>query len=230
MEDNEWSFCAMWADYARIGCAEALVNNKLEDDYFFNRSKVSGCRDPFAAAKQTAAEIFWCKGLDCYLYDREGLFEKERMPKIDTMYVLRSHTVGKKCSKIVLVDKSTLPIWVDVFCKAFSVPMWIAEVERIINANLNRITLLLSFKEGMPAGCAALYSKNGVVGLYCLGIIPKLRRRGFAMSILKHAESISENLFLQTLGSGNLLSLYRKAGFSVAYTKKIYIIAKPAEY
>ena len=50
MEDNEWSFCSMWADYARIGCAEALVNNKLEDDYFFNRSKVSGCRDPFAAA------------------------------------------------------------------------------------------------------------------------------------------------------------------------------------
>jgi acetyltransferase (GNAT) family protein len=230
MEDNEWSFCAMWTDYTRIGCAEALVNNKLEEDYFFNRSNVSGCRDPFATAKQIAAEIFWCKGLDCYLYDREGLFGKERIPQIDTMHVLRSHGVGKISCKIVKVDRSTLPIWVDVFCKAFSVSHWIEQVERVMSVNLNRLTLLLSFKESMPVGCAALYPKNGMVGLYCLGIIPALRRRGLAISILRHAISISKNLFLQTLDSGNLLPLYRKVGFRVAYTKKIYVIAKPVKY
>jgi GNAT superfamily N-acetyltransferase len=230
MEDNEWSFCAMWTDYARIGCGEALVNNKLEDDYFFNRSKVSGCRYPLATAKRIAAEVFWCKGLDCYLYDRDGLFEKERIPQIDTMYVLRSRGVGKISGKIVTVDRSTLSIWIDVFCKAFSVSHWIEEVERVLSVNLNRLTLLLSFKESMPAGCAALYSKNGVMGLYCLGVIPELRRRGLAIRILRHAVSISKNLFLQTLDSGKLLPLYRKAGFGVAYTKKIYIIAKPAKY
>src|SRR5690242_12276999 len=122
MEDNEWSFCAMWTDYVRLGCAEALVNNKLEGDYFFNRSNVSGCHDPFATAKQIAAEIFWCKGLDCYLYDRQGLFEKARIPQVDTIHVLISRGVGKISGKIVTVDRSTLPIWVDVFCKAFSLP------------------------------------------------------------------------------------------------------------
>ena len=77
-----------------------------------------------------------------------------------------------------------------------------------------------------PAGCVALYAKNGMTGLYCLGIVSKMRRKGIAASILKDAIALSENLFLQTLGSEQLLGLYEKAGFAVAYTKEIYVIRR----
>src|SRR5919202_1161708 len=231
MEGNEWSFCSMWTEDARLGCARALINNRLDGDYFFNRSTVSGCDDPYAAAKHVAAKIYWKRGFNCYLYDREGLLENQGFPQIDTMYVLRSATVGTTSDRTVITaDKSILSVWVEVFCRAFSVPEWMAEVERIMRANLSNLTLLLSFKGNMPAGCAALYFRNGMTGLYCLGTIPQFRGTGLATSILKNAARISENLFLQTLSSENLLSFYQKAGFKAAYAKKIYILAKPNMY
>jgi len=81
MEQNEWSFCSMWAEREKAGCAEALVNEKLNGDYFFNRAKVSGCLD-FSEATKQVAEIFWRKDLDCYLYDREKLIEKKNFLKL----------------------------------------------------------------------------------------------------------------------------------------------------
>jgi len=144
------------------------------------------------------------------------------------MYVLKSNTLETAKGNITLVDKSNLIVWANVFCEAFSVPGWKTEVLRIVSTNLRNIKLLLIYgKENTPAGCAALYFKNGFTGIYCLGTIPNLRRRGLAGSILKNAAYMSENLFLQTLGSEGLLTFYEKAGFKVAYTKKIYIVARP---
>jgi GNAT superfamily N-acetyltransferase len=213
----------MWAEHTRVGCADALVNSKLEGDYFFNRSRVSGCPDPVAASKQVA-KIFWQKGMDCYLHDREELLEKKGFTQIDTMYVLVKSSAATPAAsgKTVVVDLQLLPVWIDVFCKAFSVPEWRHEVERIMDANAGKMTLLLSYKESASAGCAALYTKNGMTGIYCLGTILQMRGRGLARRILQDAAQMSENIFLQTLGSEGLLPFYQKAGFKVAYAKKIY--------
>ena len=223
MEDNEWSFCSMWAEYFRVGCAEALFNSKLEGDYFFNRSKVSGCRDP-AFASRRLAKLFWQKGIDCYLYDREGLLEKKEFKQIDTMYVLvKSNRDTEVVSgKTVVVDRELLPIWIDVFCRAFYVPEWKPEVEKIITANAGKMTLLLSYKKKTPAGCAALYATNGLTGMYCLGTIKEMRGMGLARQTLQNAAQMFESIFLQTLATEELLPFYRKAGFKVAYAKKIY--------
>ncbi len=217
----------MWAERAKVGCADALVNNKLKGDYFFNRSRVSDCPDTIVASRRVA-KIFWQKGMDCYLHDRTDLLERKGFSQIDTMYVLKSGPATTISSKTVVADRQLLPVWIDVFCRAFSVPEWKPEIERIMNASADRMNLLLSYKEGAAAGCAALYSKNSVTGIYCLGTILQLRGRGLARSILKNAARMSENMFLQTLGSEGLLPFYEKAGFEVAYTKKIYVFAKPA--
>lgn len=226
MEDNEWSFCSMWAERLRPGCGRALANGRLEGDYFFNRAEVSGCPDPVAAARKIA-KIFWWKGMDCYLYDRDGALAGKGLAQIDTMHVLTAGpgTPGK--TEVVRAGRSLLPAWIDVFCRSFVVPHWKTEVERVMDANLQRLELLLSYRGGVPAGCAALYSKNGVTGLYCLGTVSQLRGRGLAMDMLKSA--MSKNLFLQTLGSERLLPFYEKAGFAVAYTKKIYIIRRASK-
>jgi hypothetical protein len=225
MEDNEWSFCSMWTERLKAGCASGLVNGKLEGDYFFNRASVCGCSDPVGSARQIA-KMFWQKGLDCYLYDRDGRLAGEGLSQVDTMHVLRADSAGSTGkTKVVKIDRSFLPSWIDVFCRSFAVPEWKPEVERIMSANFGRLELLLSYKGDVPAGCAALYSKEGVIGMYCLGTVPQLRGKGVAMDILKSA--VSKNLFLQTLGSEGLLPFYRKVGFTVACTKKIYVVQRP---
>ncbi len=226
MEDNEWSFCSMWTERIRSGCADALLNSKLEGDYFFNRASVSSCPDPVVAAGQVA-KTFWKKGMDCYLYDKDGGLAEKGLAQIDTMHVLTASSAGATGrTKVVPIDRSLLPVWIDVFCRSFAVPDWKIEVERIMNANFVRLELLLSYKDGVPAGCAALYRKNGRAGLYCLGTVSQLRRKGLANDILATAASLSNNLFLQTLGSEGLLPFYGKAGFTVAYAKKIYVLRR----
>jgi hypothetical protein len=227
MENNEWSFCSMWAERLRTVCGCALANGRLEGDYFFNRADVSGCPDPVAAARHIA-KMFWRKGIDCHLYDRDGVLAGKGFPQIDTMHVL---TTGKGGviggTEVVRVDRSLLPAWIDVFCRSFAVPHWKREVERVVSGNTKELVLLLSYSGGIPAGCAALYHKNGVTGLYCLGTVSLLRGRGVARSILRSV--MFKGLFLQTLGSERLLSFYEKEGFVVAYTKEIYVVRHPSK-
>ncbi len=230
MEKNEWSFCSMWTERFRVkDCADVLVNATLGGDYFFNRASVSRCADPKTAARQVA-QIFWQKGLDCYLYDKEDKLSD--LALADTMHVLRAGPLKKiaPVDKVIQADSSLLPLWIDIFCKSFAVPEWKPEIERITRSNFGRLVLLLSYKKDMPAGCAALYSRDGVTGLYCLGTVSQLRGRGTATSILASAASLKPKLFLQTLGSEGLLNLYEKAGFKIAYAKKIYILRKPGSH
>src|SRR5690349_643596 len=136
MEDNEWSFCSMWADYIRIDCAEVLINVNLDGDYFFNRSRLVSfkgyCNDDIAIKQ--AAEIFWSRGLDCYIYGMDGaLSESKDLSHIDTMYVLqRSEDIAETTTTnittfVAPTAESLLTSWIDIFCSAFSVPDWKAE-------------------------------------------------------------------------------------------------------
>lgn len=245
MEDNEWSFCSLWTEKFRIGCARALVNEKLAGDYFFNRATVEGCP---AAAYDTReiAKIFWGRGMDCYLYFLSNPESKElaaMMKKIDNMRVFRSavaagnnetHDRSRAAVKVSqLQNKGELPVWVDVFCRSFGVPEWKEEVERIAKVHFEKLALLLAHKDGRPAGCAALYKNRGVTGLYCLGTLASFRHAGIAKSILRHAQLTARQsgstLFLQTLESEGLAGLYEKSGFEVAYAKQIFALAKPKQ-
>lgn len=230
MEKNEWTFCSLWSKKIEIKCATALVNPRLAGDYFFNRATVENCEVPY----EQVARLFWDAGIDCHLY-----FFRSQPPQnlrvADTMYVLRS--TKKKAEpdgniKVAVLKPSDVTTWIDVFCRSFSVPEWKDEVARIITtANAERrLDLLLAYKDSAPAGCAALFTNSDVAGLYCLGTIPAQRGKGVARSILNFAKALAERrglpLFLQTLGSENLLGLYKSAGFEIAHTKAICAVPR----
>jgi hypothetical protein len=233
MENNEWSFCSLWTDHIILEDAEALINTKFAGDYFFNRARLLLAEKDFQQQLfpiKHIAEVFWTWGLDCHLYDRSDRFrENKYMSLLDTMYVLqRPRDIAKATdTPVVLVDESSVPIWIDIFCKSFSVHEWRAEVTTIITKNLNKIILLLSLDENLPSGCAILYRTGGITGVYCLGTLAEKRGRGIATSILRKAASMSGGLSLQTLKSDGLLEWYQRKGFSVAYAKRIYLIRKP---
>ena len=135
------------------GSADILVNSKLHGDYFFNRARMEGCENPRAMVERVA-KPFWQSGLDCYLYDMDGNSPKGTK-QIDTMHVLVADgSKAKPSGKLVSVDSHLLPVWIDVFCKAFEVPEWKAEVQRIFRANLQKTELILAYNGGAPVGCA----------------------------------------------------------------------------
>jgi hypothetical protein len=227
MEENEWAFCSLWSKRIRIGCATALLNPTLKDDYFFNRATIENCDIPYSQV----ASVFWKEGMDCHLYFK--LQPPRELRIIDTMYILRS--VKKEAGlngsvRIRLAKPSDATTWVDLFCRSFSVLEWNGEVSHIIAANSNKMNLLLAYKGDTPAGCAAIFNKSDLMGLYCLGTVPMQRSTGVAASILKYAKTFAAQhnspLFLQTFGSEKLLDLYRARGFEVVYTKSICVLPK----
>ncbi len=227
MEENEWAFCSLWTKKTRVKCAKVLLNEKLAGDYFFNRASIEGCDVPV----QKIAKIFWRAGMDCHLYFRSR--PPRGLRKVDTMYVLRSAKGAAPAgSRVLACKQSDIPTWIDVFCRSFAVPGWKGEVTRIIAKNASRLKLLLAYHHGKPAGCAALYTKNKATGLYCLGTLPAFRSKGIATFILQSAKAFagkSDFLFLQTLGSENLLGLYKQAGFKIEYKKSICVAPRRLE-
>lgn len=222
MEENEWAFCSLWTRKKRIKCAVALVNERLAGDYFFNRAAVEGCD----VSIKKVAGIFWQEGMDCHLYFRSR--PPRGLRRVDTMYVLRSSKSATTFDSVSACKQSDIPVWIDVFCRAFSVPRWNDEVTKIITKNAGKLQLLLAYHGGKPAGCAALYTKNKVTGLYCLGTLSRFRSKGIATSILQDAKALAKSdfLFLQTLASENLFDLYKKAGFVAVYKKSICIVPR----
>lgn len=222
MEENEWAFCSLWTRKKRVKCAVALVNKRLAGDYFFNRATIEDCN----VSTQKVAEFFWQKSMDCHLYFRSR--PPRGLRKADTMYVLRASKSAAPDGNVSVCSKSDIPAWIDVFCRSFSVPRWKDEVARIIMKNADKLQLLLAYHDSRPAGCAALYTKNKVTGMYCLGTLPRFRSKGVATSILQNAKVFAESdfLFLQTLASENLLGLYKKAGFTVVYKKSICAVPR----
>ena len=226
MEENEWAFCSLWArKKIIIKGAMALFNPVLKGDYFFNRAKI----DNGKVSLDEVTHLFWDASLDCYLYFKSNY--PQNLLVIDTLNVLKSK--GRlQDRKGATVHKSVrTSVWVDVFCKAFSVPEWKNEVARIMTTNAKKLILLLAYdNHNSPVGCAALFPNNGVTGLYCLGTVPAQRRKGFASSIFQLARAITEVqgslLFLQSFESENLIEWYKTLGFELVRTRKICIVPR----
>ncbi len=227
MEDNEWSFCSLWTDRLRIDdCADVLVNARLAGDYFFNRARTEGCPDKTEG--RVAAE-FWNRGMDCHLYFRSS--SKHRV--VDKMYTLwlKDQNSIKDGLDVRIIDRADIPAWVKTFCGAFEVPSWEDEVGRIVNASFDQLDLLVCYIDERPAGSAALFRKNNVTGLYCLGTIPEFRGKGVAKSLIRESARVahehSDFLFVQSLESEGSLALYQKAGFEIVYQKTICLLPRP---
>ena len=244
MESNEFYFCSLWTEHLKIrNCADILLNEKLTQDYFFNRVTNMTCRDTGSAIDE-CVRIFLNKGTNCYVYVTDDNRKLERIllekgfTLIDSMTVLKSTTKNIEYYNngvdVIKIDKESIPIWVDVFCHAFDVLDWKYEVERIIKSHFKELVLLVSFlnnKSNDPVGCAALFHSSSLIGLYCLGTVPAFRGEGIATKMIKVALGLAQQrelncIFLQSFKNEGFLSFYNKIGFQTIYKKKVYAFLK----
>jgi GNAT superfamily N-acetyltransferase len=247
-ERNESNFCSLWTERIRVqNCADIFVNNKFVGDYFFNKVNIiSSCHNINAIIKE-AIKIFSRKNLDCFFYIGKGkvgdtikaMLLQMRFSHIDTMQIFGIHLEDLLCEEsnaheIINVDSATLSsLWIDVFCESFNIPNWKPEVKRIVNLHYKDFNLIISVTEKngkyVPAGCASLFRTNKVMGLYCLGTLPHLRRKGLAKKTIKTAtciakENRSKLFFVQAFVNDGFEHIYQSLGFELLYQKEVYAL------
>ncbi len=236
MENNENSFVALWSDKAVLGCATLYANSVMNDDPFFNRLTDIKCKD-FSSMLDEAEREFAGRGVQPFVHcatngslkaelERRGYTLHDTMPVLlhEGIYRLR-HSGDISVEKVM---RGNLRSWVDLFVAAFGAEDWRSEVERRLASSFDNLELHLAYVKGSPGGCAALFEKNSLLGLYCLGVLPAYRKTGMGTALLavgaEAARARNAKLLLQTFQSEGLVSYYVKRGFTQVYRKEVYTL------
>ena len=232
-------------------CTDLFINEKLGEDYFFNRVNYSlYCRnadhDINAVGRlmlRNCIRLFSERRLKCYVYidDSDFVLEsillKNKFTLLDTMQVFRSNVdkVQQYQNQSFYVDKigmDLVPVWIDVFCKSFDALELKSEAQRILKKHFNKLTLLIGYvkrnSSQLPAGCALLFNTDGLTGLYCLGTIESFRHQGLARKIIGSSIEIARQesaslLICQAFTKQGFAEFYKRLGFQLVYKKKIYV-------
>ncbi len=156
----------------------------------------------------------------------DSLLTKKGFSYYDTQHVLKKRTTPTKKTNAVKITRDTIDLWTRIFCEAYDCPTWSEPVSSILGQSLQSVDY---FVDESGRSCMALYEKDSVLGLYCLGTVPGKRNRGTAASLIDFASNQvrSKNLeflMLETYGKDNLLEFYSKLGFEQVYQKTVYTI------
>lgn len=113
--------------------------------------------------------------------------------------------------------------WVTLFQQAFNYRI----NHRILISTLNKIHYFLAHYENQPIGTAVLYITQNIAGIHSVGVIPDMRRKGFADEIMKFIlnKSIELKAAYATLQASKMgKDLYLKLGFKDEFLIKNYIL------
>ncbi len=129
--------------------------------------------------------------------------------KVDEMTVLHSTRTIPVAGDRYLISLSSDPrAWTLAYLRSFYGDEKLAKaVLPKVNSLMESkgVTLLEARLGSETVGVSALFRTQGIAGVYCVGTVPKFRRRGIATALLARAREIADSegraLVLQTLTS-----------------------------
>jgi hypothetical protein len=231
IEENEFGFTSMWSKMTKLECGLFFVNPNLPNDIFFGKLTNISCisekmiDEVLVLFKKNKTQPF------VYVLDNSKLEEllcKKNFRLYDTHHVLKkSASSGVKPTSVHHIAKKDSLLWSEVFCKSYDCLDWTEEVNSIVRNSISEIEYIVD--SDYNVSCVALYEKNSILGLYCLGTIPEYRKKGFAKSLIDYAlNQVSKKnldfLMLETYARDGLLKFYSTLGFEQIYEKKVYTI------
>jgi len=231
IEENEYGFTSVWSNMTNLDCGLFFVNPNLPNDIFFDKLTNITCLnekmidDVLILFKKNNTQPF------VYVLNNNKLEElllKKNFRLYDTHHIMKktiSHTVNHEPVHHIARKDSLL--WAEVFCKSYDCLDWSDEVNSIVHDSISDVEYLVDSE--FNSSCVALYEKNSMLGLYCLGTIPEFRNKGLAKSLIYYAlnkvrEKNLDFLMLETYARDNLLRFYSNLGFEQIYEKKVYTI------
>lgn len=121
-----------------------------------------------------------------------------------------------------IYKKSEMKLWVDLYPKSFSY-----KISESILVNTNKdIHYYLVYRNNRPIGTAILFQTNNIVGVHGVGVVPEMRKRGFAAQIMKSLINVAiinnmDYVMLQASDMGR--NVYAKLGFKELFEIKNYV-------
>jgi GNAT superfamily N-acetyltransferase len=231
IESNDLGFTAIWSKTTQLECGTLSMNTNLPDDLFFDKLTNITCLSEKMIDE--TIDVFHKNNMRPFVYtlnnpSLEEFLLKRNFKFYDTQHVLKKQTASDmETSSVHHIEKKDLFLWADVFCKSYDCYDWIDEVNNIVRGSLSQVEYLVDAEHN--ASCVALYEKNSILGLYCLGTLPEKRKKGLAKLLINHALNKVkiknlDFLMLETYQRDELLGFYSKLGFEKLYEKKIYTI------
>ncbi|MEP6929300.1 MAG: GNAT family N-acetyltransferase [Flavobacterium sp.] len=114
-------------------------------------------------------------------------------------------------------------IWTDLYPSAFGYTI----SKEILLQNYKSVQFYLFSFENQPIGTCMLFQTGNKVGIHGVGVIPEMRRKGFAEEIMKFVLNLSIDLnaeyaLLQASAMGK--DIYTRLGFEDLFVIKNYIL------
>lgn len=229
VEENDLGFTSLWSQATNLECGTIFLNPELPNDVFFDKlTNVTCTSEPMIDA---ALVLFHKYSTTPFVYSLncptlEELLRKRNFVHYDTQHVLKKKNASQETHKVYRITKDDSMLWSKTFCSAYDCYEWITPVDKIVR---NSLSLIEYYVDKSISSCMALYEKNSILGLYCLGTIPNMRKKGIAESLINFAQSEVNRrklkfLMLETYQKDNLLDFYLRLGFQEIYQKNIYTI------
>lgn len=138
--------------------------------------------------------------------------------KLDQKFTLENNLSFKRIS-----TEQYAKIWADLYPNAFG---YVISKEILIH-NHKDVQFYLVSLDNQPIGTFMLFQTQNTIGIHGVGVIPEMRRKGFAEEIMKFALNLSIDLkadyaLLQASAMGK--DIYTRLGFEDLFVIKNYIL------
>jgi GNAT superfamily N-acetyltransferase len=231
IELNDLGFTAIWSNTTQLDCGTLFMNTNLPDDLFFDKLTNITCLSEKMINE--TLDIFHQNHMRPFVYtlnnpSLEEFLLQKNFKFYDIQHVLKKRTISdSETLHVHHIEKKDSLLWAEIFCKSYDCYDWIDKVNNIVKDSISQVEYLVDAEHN--ASCVALYEKNSILGLYCLGTLPEKRKKGLAKLLINHALNKVkiknlDFLMLETYQRDDLLGFYSKLGFEKLYEKKIYTI------
>lgn len=235
LELNELKWWSNWAHVKRLGTRAYMLTSDLFQEPFFNRACFVGC-GAVSAHREKAEKEFRRLGLPPTMTVNRSCSSALRMlaesgyHPTETMSVMvatrRTETTNPAYADVRETSAGSVSEWTKAYLLSFYGDVTLTHAVTKVAQRLLRsrsATLLEARLDGAVAGVLAIYRTQGLAGIYCVGTVPKFRRKGVAGTLLQRTSEIASSegrrMILQTLRSDGAEAFYAKRGFAALYHK-----------
>jgi len=228
-EAVDLAFTSFWSNSVKLECGTLFFNQSLPNDIFFCKLTQLTCLDD--KTLDDSLHLFEKYHTVPYIYtlnnpEFEEKLVKQNFKLYDTQHVLTKTQHSVNSSQARRISSGESMEWSETFCRAYDCHEWLERVDEIVKKSSNSIEYYI---DETASSCVALYESSSMLGLYCLGTIPEMRKKGLAVSLVEFALELTkkrnlEFLMLETYQRDNLLDFYSKLGFKEIYRKNVYTI------
>ena len=235
IELNEAKWWSLWGRVRWLGDSY-ILDSRYTSEPFFNRAGLLSCNTSEGELRRIEGTFRRNRRIPHVVLPEDcarsaSMLRAAGYTDVDRMVVWAAGGDAIQASEKVRVRR-VMADEAEKWCEAYLLSFYgdlvsKPQVERIIRraSGLKEVSLLVAEVRGKVVGVTALFRTPGLLGLYCLGTLPKHRGRGVARTILSIALGLAvaegRRLVLQSLLSEETHPFYSRFGFQKLYVKRL---------